>query len=207
MMYGGEGRKNTNWIKRRHQSNHCVTGLWLRKSVRTWRSTCYWCCYLFAPPHDVHRQATGHPTHSTNLLLPTTTLPHMHVRTCVSVSVSVCVCVCVCARTCMQTCVPVSMCACVCMHMCMCVHACVCVHRCVCVCVCVHLPPSMWNKTFMGFVILAHISTIPKLISICSYVCETNQKIGTSCPVAMNEDERSTKLQDSMLLKIKSERN
>ena len=43
--------KGENWIKRRHQPNHCVTRLWLRKSVRAWRRRVV-CCYLFALHHD-----------------------------------------------------------------------------------------------------------------------------------------------------------
>ena len=48
--------------KRCHQPNHCVTGLWLCKSVRAWRRRVV-CCYLSALHHDHHR-VTGYPTHS-----------------------------------------------------------------------------------------------------------------------------------------------
>ena len=34
MMYWDEGRRTTNWIKRRHHPNHCVTGLCMQECQR-----------------------------------------------------------------------------------------------------------------------------------------------------------------------------
>ena len=38
MIYGDEGRRNTNWIKRRHHPNHCVTGLCMQECQRRRRA-------------------------------------------------------------------------------------------------------------------------------------------------------------------------